>query len=398
MQSTPVYEGQIFDGDTHLYETPDAFSRYLPKQYEKDWGFTWKTGSDGEFALYVGERKVEISAGYYADGKVPAPGKLHEWLRAMKAGSDVDMRVSMTPDMVGPEARLKKLDEFEVEACFLYAGHMVGAISYLDRVGPAKIVLRAYNEWMLEHWGFTYRDRIYSAPLLALDDLNYAVEQAKWVAKNGARLVLLPMGPVNKRSPADPYFDPFWSILNEARVRVVFHISEASYLAGHMAEWGERMQQPRLRQSAFMFMHGYSERPILETLSSFIFYNFFERFPNMKILSAENGCEWVPAMLTKMDKCRGMAKNSLWPCGQLKERPSKIFKRYMAVVAYPEDDLKLTIDQTGSDDWVLMGSDYPHSEGVPTPRDFMAEACGGLTAQQIAKVMHDNAWKFIHED
>jgi len=50
------------------------------------------------------------------------------------------------------------------------------------------------------------------------------------------------------------------------------------------------------------------ERLVIETLSSFIFWNFFEHFPNVKLLSAENGTEWVPAMLTRMDKCRGVAK------------------------------------------------------------------------------------------
>ena len=34
------------------------------------------------------------------------------------------------------------------------------------------------------------------------------------------------------------------------------------------------------------------------------------------------------------------AKNGFWPGGQLKERPSNIFKRHVSVVAYPEDDLQ----------------------------------------------------------
>ncbi len=102
--AAPLFQGAIFDGDTHLYETPDAFSRYLPEKFKKDWSYEWKVGADGEYALYVGERKVEVSAGYYAeDGRVPPPGKLHEWLRAMKEGKEnVDMRVPMTPDMYRP--------------------------------------------------------------------------------------------------------------------------------------------------------------------------------------------------------------------------------------------------------------------------------------------------------
>ena len=46
--ATPVFKGSIFDGDTHLYETPDAYSRYLPESLRKDWGYHWKTGDDGE--------------------------------------------------------------------------------------------------------------------------------------------------------------------------------------------------------------------------------------------------------------------------------------------------------------------------------------------------------------
>ena len=343
--ATHTYSGPIFDGDTHLYEVPDAYSRYLPEKFRKDWSYQWKVGDDGEYAQYVGARKIEVSAGYNkADGRVPPPGKLHEWLRAMKEGKDnVDMRVEMTPDMYARGPRLKKMDEFGVEGCFLYCGHMVATISYLDEVEPANAVMHAYNRWILDDWGFNYKDRIYSAPLVSLADLDHACKEAEWGIKNGARLFLMPMGPINGKSPAHPDFDRFWSLLNEAHCRVVYHVSEAIYMKDHMAVWGEPVQQSRQRQTAFVWMHGYSERPVVETISSFIFWNFFARFPNMRILSAENGAEWVPSTLTKMDKVRGMAKNGFWPGGQLKERPSKIFKRHIGVVAYPEDDIRSII-------------------------------------------------------
>jgi predicted TIM-barrel fold metal-dependent hydrolase len=103
----------------------------------------------------------------------------------------------------------------------------------------------------------------------------------------------------------------------------------------------------------------------------------------------------VPATLVKMDKCRGMAKNGHWPGGQLKERPSHIFKRHVSVVAYPEDDLKSIIGAVGSHDFLIMGSDYPHAEGVPAPRDFADEACVPLTDAQTRGVMHDNGRRFL---
>ncbi|MBP7335659.1 amidohydrolase family protein [Niveispirillum sp.] len=395
--ATPRYQGPIFDADTHYWETEDAWSAYLSDDAKSKYGITFKKGDDGQFAMYVGPRKVEISADHlHEDGRVPAPGKLHEWLRAMKEGkADIDLHVHKTADMMEPAARLARMDEWDVRGAIMFVGNMITAISYLDQPAAAHEVLGAYNHWMLDHWKFNYKDRIFTAPIITLADLDKACEQVRWCIEQGARVILMPMGPYNGKAPAHPDHDRFWAIVNEAKLRVVFHVSEAIYMKDHMAVWGEPVQQSRIKQTAFVWMHGYSERPVVETLSSFIFWNFFERFPNVKLLSAENGAEWVPAMLTKMDKCRGMAKNGYWPGGQLKDRPSRIFARNIAVVAYPEDNIKSIIDQVGSADWILMGSDYPHAEGVEQPRDFADEACKGISDTDTAKIMYENGMRFM---
>lgn len=391
------YSGPIFDADTHFWETDEAWSAYLSEKTKKEWGISFKKGADGDFAMYVGARKVEISADHlFEDGRVPAPGKLHEWLRAMKEGkAEIDMHVEKTADMIEPAARVKKLDEWGVRSSILFLGNMITAISYLDEPVAGYEVLNAYNHWLHDQWSFNYQDRIYPAPVVTLEDVDKACEQVKWCVERGAKLILMPMGPVNGKAPAHPDNDRFWAIVNEARLIVVFHVSEAIYMKHHMAIWGEPVQQSRMKQTAFVWMHGYSERPVIETLSSFIFWNFFKRFPNIKLLSAENGAEWVPSMLVKMDKCRGIAKNGYWPGGQLPERPSKIFMKNVGVVAYPEDDLKQLVGQTGSADWIMMGSDYPHAEGVEEPRVFADEACRGLSDEDTRKIMYENGMRFM---
>ena len=397
VEAAPIYTGPIFDADAHYWETDDAWSAYLSDKAKAQWGITFKKGSDGDFAMYVGPRKVEISADHLQeDGRVPAPGKLHEWLRAMKEGkADIDLHVPKDASMMDPAARLAKHDEWNVRASIIFVGNMITAISYLDQPDAAYEVLNAYNRWMYDHWRFNYKDRLFTAPIVTLMNVEKACEQARWCIEHGAKTILMPMGPYNGKAPAHHDHDPFWAIVNEAGLRVVFHVSEAIYMKEHMAIWGEPVQQSRIKQTAFVWMHGYSERPVVETLSSFIFWNFFERFPKVNLLSAENGCEWVPAMLTKMDKCRGMAKNGRWPGGQLKERPSRIFARHISVVAYPEDDLKSIIETVGNADWILMGSDYPHAEGVEQPRDFVNEACKGVSAENVRKVMYENGMRFL---
>jgi predicted TIM-barrel fold metal-dependent hydrolase len=370
----------------------------MPQQARERWPFEFRRAVDGEFALHVGDRKVQVSSDYMTeDRRIPPPGRLHEWLRAIKEGkSEVEMRVPINTAMQEPGERIKLLDKWDVRQSILYIGHMIAALSYLDGVAEAYDIVGGYNRWLLDQWRYDYDGKIFATPILMLNDLDKACAEAEFAVRNGARVVVMPMGPVGCKPPAHPDHDRFWSILNEANVRVSYHVGEALYMKHHMAQWGEKVQQSRLRQTAFIWMHGYSERPVVETLSSFIFWNFFERFPNMRLLSTENGSEWAPAMLVKMDKVRGMAKNGYWPGGQLKERPSAIFKRNVRVIAYPEDDLRSAIDQTGSADWLMMGSDYPHSEGVPEPRDFATERAGqGLTQSELSAVMWDNGHRLF---
>lgn len=155
-----------------------------------------------------------------------------------------------------------------------------------------------------------------------------------------------------------------------------------------MRQWGETPLRSRIKQSAWIWVNAYDRVPITQTLSSFIFFNFFERFPNIKLMSVENGCEWVPALLTDMDKARVMARNADWPCGQLKKRSSQIFKENVFVVAYPEDDCKRVVDETGTAQWLVMGSGYPHAEGVAAPKDFAPSALTGLTDAQVKEIMY----------
>ena len=64
-------------------------------------------------------------------------------------------------------------------------------------------------------------------------------------------------------------------------------------------------------------------------------------------------------------------------------------------MAYPEDDVAGIVKQIGTADCILMGSDYPHAEGVPEPRDFYAEALTTLSPEQARAIMYDNGKRFM---
>jgi hypothetical protein len=165
-----------------------------------------------------------------------------------------------------------------------------------------------------------------------------------------ARAVTLPPGPgMDGRAPADSYYDPLWSMLNEAGVLISYHVGDASFLHHLVRQWGEEpLLNRRKGQSAWQWMFTFSEIPVMMTMSSFIYANFFARFPKLRMVSVENGAEWVPRFVHKMDKMRGMARSGYWSHGQMKERPSAVWNRHCFAVAYPEDDVKKIVEDLGT--------------------------------------------------
>ncbi len=397
------YTRPIFDGDTHIQEDNfDFFKKYLPEEYQAEWLPLIRHGEHG-YGIYIGETPVLPAMGEIAeDGSCPPPGKLKEWLAALSSGKEITERFMPTPDFYRCKERLEKLEEWNVDGSVLFIGQFVGTLGVLgEMVGThgaegANAVLHAYNEYMLDEWSFNANDRIYSTPCIGLWDIDWAVKELKWAVENGARIIVMPMGPANGKAAADPIYDEFWQIVNDNEIVVSFHVSEANFMHSVIREFGELpMQNRRAGQTAWQWMFTYSEIPVMMTMASFIFLNFFERFPKIKMVSVENGCEWVPRFLYKMDKMRGMARNGFWPQGQMKERPSAVFKRHCFVVAYPEDDVKRVVDELGTADPILMGSDYPHAEGSPTPGDFVQEGCVGLTEAQLDAIMFTNGRRML---
>jgi predicted TIM-barrel fold metal-dependent hydrolase len=282
----------------------------------------------------------------------------------------------MQIEYLNRDARLKQLDEQQIERAIMYpGGWALMAEQYLQGIDPLYDNIESFNKWINEDWGFNFKNRIYAPALMSMRDLDRACAELDRILDSGARFIVLPAGPAYGRSPGDPYFDPFWSRINEARAVVCYHIAEFYYQDNIASHWGWKLVPP-FQFSAWQWQNTYGERPITDTLSALIFDNVFGRYPNIKVLVSEFGAEWVPHFIRHMDKSRGMARNGQWLGGQLTERPSTIFKQHVRVVPYPEDDTVSMIDMLGTDQTLLMGSDWPHAEGLREPADFYTKVDG----------------------
>jgi predicted TIM-barrel fold metal-dependent hydrolase len=383
-----------FDCDTHCYEPRDAATRYLPEKY-LDASLRVVQSGSGEDVVLAGNRIATFNSeqGIGFDYAY-VPGSLKQLLKEMASGNPNAeyVREPMRPEYLERGPRLKVLEEQGVGRCVLFPSAIaLSAEGYVDDTEALYANLHSYNRWFDETWGFNYEDRLYATALLSLRDLDSAVTLTDEILGRGAKVVMLPTGPANGRSPADPYFDPVWSRLNEAGVVIAMHIMPNWYFRAISPAWGQSPDPAAWHMSAWQWMNLYGERPIVDTISSLIFDNLFGRFPRLHALVAEHGASWVPHTLEHLDKSRGMGRNGPWIGGQLQERPSTIFQEHVRVAPYPEDDIPKLVDLLGGDDRCLVfGSDFPHAEGVTKASEFEA-VMDGMADDVKHRIMRTNA-------
>nr|WP_322755379.1 amidohydrolase family protein [Frankia sp. Cas3] len=271
------------------------------------------------------------------DPTVP-PGTLKEMLKQMASGNPEGAYTfePMRPEYQDREARRAKMAEQNVQGAVMFSGGWsLFAEEYLDDT-----------------------DALY------------------------AKLVLMPVGPAGGRSPGDPYFDPIYSRIHEAGASIAFHITEHWFNSHIAPAWGHHPAPMHFRMAAWQWMNTYGMYPIVSTISALIFDNLFGRFPHLQCLIAEFGAAWVPLTLSQMDKSRGMGRNGPWIGGTLPERPSEVFRQHVKVVPYPEDDTVALVHQIGHADCFVMGSDFPHAEGLAEPR--VEQDAGGEVGEPAA--------------
>jgi predicted TIM-barrel fold metal-dependent hydrolase len=393
---------RLIDIDNHYYEPYDAFTRYMEPAFAHA-AVNIRQGNNGLGQVWIGDRRL-ASASVTQTDWIGAPGSLRAYFAGMEekfetAGRESDARIGgledvtidpkQVPEFMNRDARLARMDDQNLQAVLMLPT-LGCTVEYElgDDTAVAAANMRAFNRWLEEDWGYSFNDRIISAPMFTLADIDAATEELDRVLAAGARAVLVRTGPAGGRSPGDPVYDPFWARVAEANVPVGLHIGDSGFCEIYSSHWGESPRPPVHRQTAFQVYTSFMERPISDTLAALILHNLFARFPSVRVMSIENGAGWVPALLRGMDKAWRSAKGRTGIGGEVVEKPSEVFRRNVYISPFPEDDIPALMDRIGADR-VLFGSDYPHPEGIAEPADF-ADELAGRDPAEIRQVMRDN--------
>jgi predicted TIM-barrel fold metal-dependent hydrolase len=379
---------RLFDCDNHYYEATDAFTRHIDPAFRKR-TMQWAQ-IDGRTRLLVGG-KVNRFIPKPTFDPVARPGAMDEYFRGRNPkGADVSKLFGdlepIRAEYRNRDARLEAMDRQGMQGAIFLPTLGVGMEQALQHDIPALVAaFRAFNRWLEEDWGFAYRERIFAAPYLTLADPDEAVRELEWALERDARFVVMVPGPVmtalGSRAPADPVFDRFWQLANDSGITVCYHGGEDAYTR-YLATWGEDPNLEAFRASAFRGI--ISASSIQDTIANHLARGLFHRFPRLRIASIELGSTWALHLEEKLTKSYGQVPH-LYP-----EDPRETFRRHVWVSPFYEDDLQSLLRMVGQDH-ILMGSDYPHVEGLSEPASYRKDLeKHGYTADQCRAVMRDN--------
>ena len=353
------------DADNHFYEPVDRFFSYFDKQtIEK--GFRIET-IDKERRLFVGDKPMFSSPEMFLDYPL-APGSHLEIFTTGRFDHDVQASHASlpmeTPEWTDRDARLKFMDAQNVEAGIFFGSLGLLPEDQLAEQGDPDTFykyLRGYNQYVEEQWGFAHQNRIFGAPLLALEDRDRAITELEHVLSRGARVILITPRPnAQRRSPADPYFDPFWARITEANAVVAVHIGMSAYhYVGQGAAWGEDPFPSVIDWTRFQRFVALQDRPIMDFLGNIIFNGLFQRHPDLRVLSVENSTCWLPYFVRKLKQEHDVPFSSL-----------ETLKRHVYHTVLTTDDIEEAIELVG-EDRIVFGSDFPHPEGPTEPEAFL---------------------------
>jgi predicted TIM-barrel fold metal-dependent hydrolase len=381
-------DSPVFDADNHYYEALDAFTRHLdpalgPRVIE------W---------VDIGGRRYHALGGRVSRAvmnptfnPVAPAGALADYFRGNPNG--VPMHELMgTPEPIRPEyrdrdARLATMDAQGLEKVWLFPTlGMLYEQLLKDDPGAVVLLFRAFNRWLAEDWGMAYRNRIFAAPYITLVDVDEAVRELEWALDQDARTVVLRAAAAwtatGPRSPAADTFDPFWARVNEAGITVVVHAGDAGLSSNGYAADGFSASFRAgggMRPSIKLFA---IERAAHDWLATLVLEKLFDRFPNVRIASVENGSEFLAPLFRKL---RTSARRMP---GYFSDDPVLTFRRHVWINPFWEDDVDEIVELMG-DDRVIFGSDWPHVEGLPEPADWVTEL-QKLPPESVARIMGRN--------
>lgn len=377
---------EIIDCDSHLGEPADLWSSRAPARFRDR--LPERKTVDGQTNWWLdGEPWIHLGGNTIGQGHTKVLGTLCLPL------DEIDPATWSVPE------RLKFMDEQGVHTEVLYpngVGFGSNAFFGIDDVALRNVMSSIYNDFFIEVQQES-GGRLLSQGLLPIWDMDLTVAEMARLHDAGIRGFTLTDKPqlVGLPDINDDYFAPMWALANELDTVINFHIGSGLPKKGVDSPVGE--PKPELywtsfgpqRRLAVMATQFYMSN--VRIITNLCMSDMFDRYPNVKVVSAESGIGWIPFVLEAMEYQTDEfivdpAERALQP-----RRPTEYFRSNVYVTTWFERAAMKVLDDIGVGN-VLVMTDIPHPTCLyPKTREHFAAVTAHLDPETRRRILRDNA-------
>ena len=369
-------EYPLLDADSHVSEPLNLWQERLPAKYRDRAPRMLKEheGKPGAWWLIEeGREPHNVILGFGANKTLE---ELQQFLKgfsyagAHRGGWD-------------PAQRVKDMDQDGVTGDVLYTT-LGFRMFWIRDAGFQRACFQVYNDWLAEFCSYSPK-RLKGLGLISLYDPKQGAEDLEECAKKGLAGGLIWASPPDELPFYSEVYNSFWKAAQELRMPLSLH-----EFAGFERIYWESTAEKRTVANAV------ASHEVETTFATFILSGILERFPRLRIISAELNCGWLAYFLHRMDRAfdsRGVRlQGSPFPT-KLTMRPSEYFRRQL-YATFIDDPYGLAHRHEIGVDNLLWSSDFPHSATFwPHSREKIAKDFHGIGEEDKRKILCENVAK-----
>lgn len=312
-------------------------------------------------------------------------------------------------------ARLDLLDAIGVEAQILYPNGIGFASNHIFAIEDLELrtaILTMYNDFFVDIQTESH-NRLFPQAILPIWDMDLTIAEMNRLLDKGIRGFTLSDKPEMLGLPElpEPYFEPMWDLFNQSGAVANFHIGagarreEMEAIRNMRNEPRDDGRSPRpIPAVPPMFWHTFGDQRRLAVHATQMYMSnvriivnlcmsdMFDRYPNLKIVSAESGIGWVPFILESLEYQTDEMITIPEERAYQQRRPTEYFRDHLYVMFWYEHvgPTKL-IEDIGVNN-VLVETDVPHPTCLyPGAKEHFDNVLGDLDPHVRRRVLHDNA-------
>jgi len=370
------------DVDQHLFESRHTWAEYIDPAQRGDALSIEDDDAGWPWLVWRGRQLSPIEVPVPEQGAAIGDARLSR-LRGERPPATFEELVPAAYSSAVP--RLALLEEFGFDGAVLFPNFgLLWEKMLAEDGGAQRANARAYNRFMADVCA-DGAGRLFGVAHIFLHDPEWAVAEILRVRDDGARLAMISPAPVDGKPLSHADFDPVWAAFSDCSVAPVFHVSGFESPINPAWHVGETEDGGLFLDSIFLWL-----APAI-ALANLILNGTLQRFPDLRVGVVELTAGWVPSFLLHLDGASDFfAQRHGGPLHALADRPSDYFLRQVRVAALPYEMPNLLVPKVG-DTTFMVGSDWPHAEGVANPRAAADRAAHGLSEGARTNLLGANA-------